>query len=180
MGAAISGKKVAGFAINGKVVAGLAKNGVVIWRKPSDGYPELIVNGGFEDGLTGWTVINTGQIISDATSDGVITAAYEGSRWFKSTTNNGGVQQTVTVEPGATYHIQFAYGSAVAGRQNYVYLRNASNNVLLFQKWTTSTIKGWHFIEFDYTIPANVTSLTIQICETVWGRFDAVSMRRNK
>lgn len=175
MGAAIDGRKVAGFAIDGKIVGGLAKDGVVIWRKPAS-YPELIVNGGFEDGTTGWTVIYTGQVIS--TSDGAITAAYEGSRWYKSTANNGGVQQTVSVEPGATYHIQYAYGAAVAGRACWCYIK--SDNKILTQKWTTATKIGWHWVEFDYTIPANITSITLQLGETVWGRWDAVSMRRNK
>ena len=178
MGAAIDGKKVAGFAISGKIVAGIAQNGVVIWRKPSTSYPELIVNGGFEDGLTGWTVIYSGQIISDSTSDGVITAAYEGSRWFKSTADNGGVAQTVSVEPGASYHIQYAYGAAVGGRKCWCYIKSGTK--VLTQKWTTATIEGWHWVEFDYTIPANTTSVTLQLGETRWGRFDAVSMRRNK
>ncbi len=178
MGAAIDGKKVAGFAIDGKIVAGIAQNGVVIWRKPSTAYPELIVNGGFEDGLTGWTVVQTGQIISDSTSDGVITAAYEGSRWFKAAYTKGGVQQTVSVEPGASYHIQYAYGAAVAGRQCFCYIK--SGTTIKAQKWTTATKIGWHFVEFDYTIPANTTSITLQLGETAWGRWDAVSMRRNK
>ena len=146
--------------------------------KPSDEYPELIVNGGFEDGLTGWTVIGSGQIISDSTSDGVITAAYEGSRWFKSTVNKGGVKQAVTVEPGASYHIQYAYGSAAVGRETYFYLVNG--NTLYGKKLTTATIKGWQFVEFDYTVPLGVTSLTVIIGEDRWGRFDAISMRRNK
>lgn len=176
MGAAISGKKVAGFAINGKIVAGLAKNGVVIWRKPSDGYPELIVNGGFEDGLTGWTVVGSGQVITSDT--GIPQTPYEGSRYFKGLASKAGVKQTVTVEPGASYHIRYAYGAAIKGRQSYVFLYNGGT--LIGQKWTTATVAGWQLVEFDYTIPANVTRLTIQICETAWGRFDAVSMRRNK
>lgn len=178
MGAAINGKKVAGFAINGKIVAGLAKDGVVIWRKPSTSYPELIVNGGFEDGTTGWTVVGTGQIISDSTSDGTITAAYEGSRWYRGTASKAGVSQTVTVEPGASYHVQYAYGSAGIGRKCFCYIKSGSN--VLYQKWTTATIKGWHWVEFDYTIPAGVTSVTLQLGETAWGRWDAISMRRNK
>lgn len=173
MGAAIDGRKVAGFAIDGKIVGGLAKDGVVIWRKPAS-YPELIVNGGFEDGTTGWTVIYTGQVISS----GDVMTAYEGSRWYKSTADNGGVQQTVSVEPGASYHIQYAYGAAVAGRKCWCYIK--SGDKILTQKWTTATKIGWHFVEFDYTIPDNITSITLQLGETAWGRWDAVSMRRNK
>lgn len=173
MGAAIDGRKVAGFAIDGKIVGGLAKGGVVIWRKPAS-YPELIVNGGFEDGTTGWTVIYTGQVISS----GDVMTAYEGSRWYKSTATKGGIQQTVTVEPGASYHIQYAYGAAVAGRKCWCYIK--SGDKILTQKWTTATKIGWHFVEFDYTIPANTTSITLQLGETAGGRWDAVSMRRNK
>ena len=173
MGAAIDGRKVAGFAIDGKIVGGLAKDGVVIWRKPAS-YPELIVNGGFEDGTTGWTVIYTGQVISS----GDVMTAYEGSRWYKSTANNGAVQQTVSVEPGASYHIQYAYGAAVAGRACWCYIK--SGDKILTQKWTTATKIGWHWVEFDYTIPDNITSITLQLGETAWGRWDAVSMRRNK
>lgn len=176
MGAAINGKKVAGFAINGKIVAGLAKNGVVIWRKPSDEYPELIVNGGFEDGLTGWTIWGSGQVITSDT--GIPQTPYEGSRYFKATVDYGSVRQTVTVEPGASYHIQYAYGSAVAGRQAFCRLSNG--DTVLQDYWYTSKTTGWQFVELDYTVPTGVTSLTVCVGETVWGRFDAISMRRNK
>ena len=177
MGAAIDGRKVAGFAIDGKIVGGLAKGGVVIWRKPAS-YPELIDNGGFEDGTTSWMLIGSGQVISDSTSDGTITAAYEGSRWYKSTLDNGSVQQVVNVEPGASYHIQYAYGAAAVGRKCWCYIKSGSK--ILTQERTTATKIGWHWVEFDYTIPANITSITLQLVETAWGRWDAVSMRRNK
>ncbi len=169
MGAAINGSKVAGFAVNGKTVGGLARNGVVIWRKPDS---ELIVNGGFENGLTGWAVVQSGQVVSS----GDALTAYEGEKWFKATSNKGGVKQAVTVVPGATYHIQYAYGSAAAGRQSFIYLMNSSGTIL-HQKWTTGTVVGWTLVELDYTVPANVTSLVLQIGENYWGRFDAVSMR---
>lgn len=178
MGAAIDGKKVAGFAIDGKIVAGLAKDGRVIWRRPSASYPELIANGGFEDGTTGWTVIGSGVVIGDSTSDGALTAAYEGTRWFKATLNKGGVMQTFAVEPGASYHIQYAYGAAALGRSCCCQLSNG--NTTLHSKWTDATKKDWHWVEFDYTIPDGVTSLTLRLYETAWGRWDAVSVRRNK
>ena len=95
MGVCVSGVKVAGFSVGGKPVAGLAANGIVIWRRPSEDNAELIVNGGFEDGTNGWQVNGLGQVI---TSDNTIPRTpYEGSSYFKSTTHNGGVQQTIVV-----------------------------------------------------------------------------------
>lgn len=176
MGVCVSGVKVAGFSVGGKPLAGLASNGIVIWRRPSTGNEELIVNGGFEDGTNGWKVIRTGTII---TSDNVPPRTpYEGSSYFKSTANGGGVYQTVVVEPGATYYISFAYGCAASGRICECSLINVKTGEVLLSKKTGSTKTGWNLVEFDYTIPDGVTSIHLKLFENAWGRFDAVSMKK--
>ena len=103
MGVCVSGVKVAGFSVGGKPVAGLAANGIVIWRRPSAEDTELIVNGGFEDGTNGWNIVGSGQVITSDNS--MPRTPYEGSSYFKATANNGGVQQTIVVEPGTTYYV---------------------------------------------------------------------------
>ena len=176
MGVCVSGVKVAGFSVGGKPLAGLAANGIVIWRRPSEDNAELIVNGGFEDGTNGWKIIRSGQVITSDNS--MPRTPYEGSSYFKSTTNNGGVQQTIVVEPGASYHVSFAYGSAASGRVCTCLLKNMDNGDVLFSKTTTSTKAGWLLVEFDYTIPDKVTTLVFRLSENAWGRFDAVSVKK--
>lgn len=176
MGVCVSGVKVAGFSVGGKPVAGLAANGIVIWRRPSEDNAELIVNGGFEDGTNGWQVNGYGQVITSDNS--MPRTPYEGSSYFKSTTHNGGVQQTIVVEPGASYHISFAYGSAASGRVCRCLLTNRYTGDVLLSKETTSTKVGWLLVEFDYTIPDKVTTLRFRLSENEWGRFDAVSMKK--
>lgn len=176
MGVCVSGVKVAGFSVGGKPVAGLAANGIVIWRRPSEGNAELIVNGGFEDGTNGWKIIRSGQVITSDNS--MPRTPYEGSSYFKSTANSGGVQQTIAVEPGAAYHISFAYGSAVSGRACTCLLTNRDNGDVLLSKTTPSTKAGWQLVEFDYTIHDNVTTIIFRLSENAWGRFDAVSMKK--
>lgn len=176
MGVCVSGVKVAGFSVSGKPVAGLAANGIVIWRRPSEDNAELIVNGGFEDGTNGWEVICSGQVI---TSDSNMPQTpYEGASYFKSTSNSGGVRQTIAVEPGATYYISFAYGCAVSGRVCECLLTNGDTGDVLLSKKTGSTKVGWNLVEFDYTIPNKVTTLVFRLSENAWGRFDAVSMKK--
>ena len=176
MGVCVSGVKVAGFSVGGKPVAGLAANGIVIWRRPSKGNAELIVNGGFEDGTNGWEIIRSGQVITSDNS--MPRTPYEGSSYFKSTTNNGGVQQRVVVEPGTTYYISFAYGCAASGRVCECLLMNGDTGDVLLSKKTGSTKVGWNLVEFDYTIPNKVTTLVFRLSENAWGRFDAVSMKK--
>ena len=176
MGVCVSGVKVAGFSVGGKPLAGLAANGIVIWRRPSEDNAELIVNGGFEDGTNGWKIIRSGQVITSDNS--MPRTPYEGSSYFKSTTNNGGVQQTIVVEPGASYHVSFAYGSAASGRVCTCLLKNMDNGDVLLSKTTTSTKAGWLLVEFDYTIPDKVTTLVFRLSENAWGRFDAVSVKK--
>ena len=176
MGVCVSGVKVAGFSVGGKPVAGLAANGIVIWRRPSAEDTELIVNGGFEDGTNGWEVIRGGQVI---TSDSNMPQTpYEGASYFKSTSNSGGVRQTIAVEPGASYRISFAYGSAASGRVCTCLLTNRDNGDVLLSRATTSTKAGWRLVEFDYTIPDKVTTIIFRLSENAWGRFDAVSMKK--
>lgn len=175
MGVCVSGVKVAGFSVSGEPVAGLAANGIVIWRRPSAEDTELIVNGGFEDGTNGWQVNGSGQVITSDNS--MPRTPYEGSSYFKSTTNNGGVQQTIVVEPGASYHISFAYGSAASGNICKCLLTNKDNGAgdVMFSRATKA---GWKLVEFDYTIPDNMTTLVFSLSENTWGRFDAVSMKK--
>lgn len=175
MGVYVSGVKVAGFSVGGKPVAGLATNGIVIWRRPSEDNAELIVNGGFEDGTNGWQVNGSGQVITPDNS--MPRTPYEGSSYFKSTTNNGGVQQTIVVEPGASYHISFAYGSAASGHVCTCLLanRDTGDGDVLRSKATKA---GWRLVEFDYTIPDKVTTLVFRLSENACGRFDAVSMKK--
>ena len=176
MGVCVSGVKVAGFSVGGKPLAGLAANGIVIWRRPSAEDTELIVNGGFEDGTNGWKIVREGRVI---TSDNVPPRTpYEGSSYFKSTANNGGVQQRVVVEPGTTYYISFAYGCAASGRVCECLLMNGDTGDVLLSKKTGSTKVGWNLVEFDYTIPNKVTTLVFMLSENAWGRFDAVSMKK--
>ena len=176
MGVCVSGVKVAGFSVGGKPVAGLAANGSIIWRRPSAEDTELIVNGGFEDGINGWQIIRGGQVI---TSDNVNPRApYEGSSYFKSISNGGGIRQRVVVEPGTTYYISFAYGCTSSGRVCECLLKNGDTGDVLLSKKTGSTNAGWNLVEFDYTIPDKVTTLVFMLTENAWGRFDAVSMKK--
>ena len=176
MGACVSGVKVAGFSVGGKPLAGLASNGIVIWRRPFAGNEELIVNGGFEDGTNGWIIVRNGQVITSDTNPP--RTPYEGSSYFKATVNKGGVQQKVAVEPGTTYYISFAYGCAVSGRVCECELSNSITGKVLLSKKTGSTKIGWNLVEFDYTIPDGVTSIRLRLFENAWGRFDAVSMKK--
>lgn len=176
MGVCVSGVKVAGFSASGKPVAGLAANGIVIWRRPSAEDTELIVNGGFEDGTNGWEIVGSGQVI---TSDNIEPSApYEGSSYFKATSNNGGIQQRVVVNPGATYYISFAYGSSGSGRVCTCLLTNRDTGDVLLSKKIVSTKAGWQLVEVDCTIPDKVTTIIFRLSENKWGRFDAVSMKK--
>lgn len=176
MGVCVSGVKVAGFSVSGKPVAGLAANGIVIWRRPSAEDTELIVNGGFEDGTNGWDIVGGGQVITSDNSEP--RAPYEGSSYFKSAANGGGIQQRVVVNPGTTYYISFAYGCAASGRVCECLLTNGGTGDVLLSKKITSTKSGWLLVEFDYTIPDKVTTLVFKLTENSWGRFDAVSVKK--
>ena len=176
MGVCVSGVKVGGFSVGGKPAAGLAANGVVIWRRPSAGDTELIVNGGFEDGTNGWEIIYSGQVITSDSS--MPQTPYEGASYYKSTSNSGGVRQTIAVEPGASYHISFAYGAATSSRVCTCLLTNGDTGDVLLSKQITSTNSGWYQVEFDCTIPDKVTTIIFSLSENAWGRFDAVSMKK--
>lgn len=119
-----------------------------------------IVNGGFEDGKTGWKFNSgTAEIVSDAHSGNYALSLTNPSQWAE------GAIQTIPVEANTDYVFTW-YAKRVAGTGAFnLYVMNAVGyaNVerLAGQNWMNDTAKNW--IKYEYTINSGAaTSLLIK------------------
>nr|WP_240944929.1 carbohydrate binding domain-containing protein [Bifidobacterium sp. DSM 109960] len=135
----------------------------------------LIVNPGFEAGLTGWRQIGTGGAITSSTS--LINAPHSGTAWYQSTENEGGVSQTVTVCPGSRYRLAFwhAVGQANSFRTATAKI-TAGDSTIATCETPNRPDTTWHEATIDFTAPPDRTSVTITITENSWLRLDDVSL----
>ena len=100
----------------------------------------MLVNGGFEDGLNGWTVMKGGQVTTAEYSAG--SAALQGTATAK---YNFFVSQAVTVEPNTDYTISFKTKLAASGGQSRFYIStdNTSNGKLNSTYYWTAATDSW-------------------------------------
>lgn len=103
-GVSIMDKQVGGACHAGRMI-GLSHSGTrLVLPNPAD---NLIVNPGFEQGLTGWKKIGTGTVLTPSISSSSINTPHSGNAWYRGDSDNGGVSQTVAVSPGSRYRLDF-------------------------------------------------------------------------
>ncbi|MEU9194678.1 chitinase [Streptomyces hundungensis] len=111
---------------------------------------ELLRNGGFESGLTGWScTAGSGAVVSSP--------VHSGSAALKATpagNDNAQCAQSVAVQPNSTYTLSgWAQGS-------YVYLGASGTGTTDVSTWTQSA-PSWQQLRTSFTTGANTTSVTV-------------------
>lgn len=173
-GVGIMGRQVGGACHAGQRI-GLSHSGTrLVLPNPAD---NLIVNGGFEQGLTGWKKIGDGNVLTHSISNSSINTPHSGKAWYMSHTGDGGVSQTVAVSPGSRYRLDFwhAVGASDSYRRVTVTIRAGDRVLASLITPPRSDIK-WHEAALDFTAPKDCTAVTITITENTWLRVDDVSL----
>ena len=87
-GVSIMGRQVGGACRAGRMI-GLSHSGTrLVLPNPAD---NLIVNGGFEQVLTGWTTIGDGSVVTSSSANSAVHDPHGGLAWYMSRSNDGGV-----------------------------------------------------------------------------------------
>lgn len=173
-GVSIMGREVGGACRAGRMI-GLSHSGTrLVLPNPAD---NLIVNGGFEAGLTGWTAIGDGSVVTSSSANSAVHDPHGGLAWYMSRSNDGGVSQTVAVSPGSRYRLDFwhAVGASDSYRRVTVTIRAGDRVLASLITPPRSDIK-WHEAALDFTAPKDCTAVTITITENAWLRVDDVSL----
>jgi len=173
-GVNIKGSQVGGACRAGRVI-GLSHSGTrLVLPAPAD---NLIVNGGFEQGLTGWKKIGTGSVLTPSISNSSINTPHSGNAWYWSVTDDGGVSQTVAVSPGSRYRLDFwhAVGKGKAWRTATATV-TAGDAVVASAKTPNRADTQWYEVTLDFSAPKDCTAVTVTITENTWLRLDDVSL----
>lgn len=135
---------------------------------------ELIVNGEFSDGETGWD-FNGNVLVAGSNSSPSATFSRG------NTAVNGSIEQDIAVSPGQNATLTFEFGkvglgsAAAEGTWEVFYLDSGGNEVvltsgLLFDAVGPSTASGVdstdNDVTADFEIPAGVTSVTLRFVDT--------------
>ena len=173
-GVSIMDKQVGGACRAGRVI-GLSHSGTrLVLPAPAD---NLIVNGGFEQGLTGWKKIGTGSVLTPSISSGSINTPHSGNAWYRGDSANGGVSQTVAVSPGSRYCLDFwhAVGQGNSWRTATATV-TAGDAVVASAKTPNRADTQWYEVTLDFSAPKDCTAVTVTITENTWLRLDDVSL----
>ena len=161
----------------------LAATGVLgLWLASPSAFANLILNGDFEAGNTGWTVTNNAQIVGPCTAGcpttnplwfGGGTISQNGA-WVGTFNNGdrapvGSFSQVVSTNAGEAYHLQFSYG--VTDSPNNDILEQQSMLVEAIGSGTllSQTVVGNNppqgLAQFDYFFTANSATTTIRFSD---------------
>lgn len=173
-GVSIMDKQVGGACHAGRMI-GLSHSGTrLVLPNPAD---NLIVNSGFERGLTGWKKIGTGTVLTPSISSGSINTPHSGNAWYRGDSDNGGVSQTVAVSPGSRYRLDFwhAVGRGNSWRTATATV-TAGDAVVASAKTPNRADTQWYEVTLDFSAPKDCTAVTVTITENTWLRLDDVSL----
>ena len=173
-GVSIMDKQVGGACHAGRMI-GLSHSGTrLVLPNPAD---NLIVNPGFEQGLTGWKKIGTGTVLTPSISSSSINTPHSGNAWYRSDSDNGGVSQTVAVSPGSRYRLDFwhAVGKGNSWRTATATV-TAGDAVVASAKTPNRADTQWYEVTLDFSAPKDCTAVTVTITENTWLRLDDVSL----
>jgi hypothetical protein len=123
--------------------------------------PNLVTNGDFSQGQTGWTILGTAATWTFANNiaEGIVTNWNQG---LKTTTN-------ITVLPNTTYTLKFTCSNINAYAVMYFY--NGATYVSQSSNITPSSANVER--SFTFTTGSTVTNLNLQlICNNISGTFD--------
>jgi hypothetical protein len=117
---------------------------------------EIMVNGGFETGITPWGGFKNGAVGSATTQP--LTGNYCG----RIENGDGSLFQVVPVEEGKTYIFKYnsKWNEAVANGFKPV-IRNNIGNALLFTLDPVPLTTSWEETVYEFTVPAGVSELKI-------------------
>lgn len=157
------------------ILAGLLASLVVI-AAPAAHAAQLLVNGGFEEGLSGWTVSNYTSVITDPGAPADHLLRFMGPNWRKAT-----ISQSFETEAGATYDISFnggVFGTVM--REMRVYMDDAPAGVFTLApatngagfssfSWAFQGTGGSHTLMFEVSTVRNVAMIVddVSIVERV-------------
>ncbi|MFK0218834.1 chitinase [Streptomyces vinaceus] len=111
----------------------------------------VVRNGGFESGLTGWTCTSgSGSVVSSPVHGGA--AALKATPAGQ---DSAQCSQTVTVKPNSTYTLS----EQVQG--SYVYLGVTGTGTQDVSTWTPGSGGGWQQLSTTFTTGANTTQVTV-------------------
>ncbi|MFD8789873.1 chitinase [Streptomyces vinaceus] len=111
----------------------------------------VVRNGGFESGLTGWTCTSgSGTVVSSPVHGGA--AALKATPAGQ---DSAQCSQTVTVKPNSTYTLS----EQVQG--SYVYLGVTGTGTQDVSTWTPGSGGGWQQLSTTFTTGANTTQVTV-------------------
>jgi hypothetical protein len=133
------------------VLAGL----VVLSFAPTAGAQQnLVVNGGFEDGLTGWTASGSYQGITGTTVHSG-SYAYEAGPW----PTPADLFQDIGTQPGTTYNVSFWLKSA--GSPSTAVVTFAGTQLLDLSSGGPFTSSPGPWTNYTYSVQATTTSSTL-------------------
>lgn len=177
-GIVITGRQIAGACHDGRKI-GLAKAGSVLLPALSD---NLIVNPGFENGLTGWTYTGVPTIQTRENSS-YITEPHGGASWVIIGNEGSYLQSSFfRVEPGGTYEIGLWKAEAWEIRRHTVsmaYPDGTVEDILHLPGCDHNDLYKWQRFSTTWTA-GNITSAALRITNTAYGygRFDDISVRQ--
>ncbi|MBQ4333660.1 MAG: hypothetical protein IJC33_07775 [Clostridia bacterium] len=130
--------------------------------------PELLINGSFEDGLTGWDYLFTDEpyVSTDYATEGSHSLYLTGTAW------TGVIQEHIPVVPGKRYSFTCNYRKdAKDTKQNnaFVWIRygegggTQNSEIQDTCGYMNTSKQGWHAIEHSFVIPEGVTEIAIDI-----------------
>ncbi|MGW1993959.1 chitinase [Embleya sp. NPDC001921] len=130
----------------------MASAGLIALASPAPAAAELVVNGGFESGLSGWTC-------SGGTGSPTTSPVHSGTGALKATPaggDNARCSQTVAVQPDSEYtETAWVQGS-------YIYLGATGTGTTDVSTWTSSAT-GWQKLTTTFRTGARTTSVTIHL-----------------
>ena len=172
-GVSIMDKQVGGAYHAGHRI-GLSHSGTrLVLPNPAD---NLIVNGGFEQGLTGWTAIGHGSVVTSSSDDSPVHDPHGGLAWYRSHTDAGGVSQTVAVSPGSRYRLDFWHAVGSSNWRIATATVTAGDAVVASARTPKRADTQWHEVTLDFTVPKDCTAVTVTIIENALLRVDDVSL----
>ena len=142
----------------------------------------LIVNGGFERGIDGWTPPKSYRI-AETGDDEYVTRAHGGDKWLWLCSNGisdvNGARQTIAVTPGMNYRLSFFRAEAIGyDNSRYavanVYAADGTKIAGLYMPPPPDS--KWREYTLDFTAPADCTEAIVMICGNSWSRIDDVSL----
>ena len=166
-GVSIMGRQVGGACRAGRMI-GLSHSGTrLVLPNPAD---NLIVNGGFERGIDGWTPPKSYRI-AETGDDGYVTRAHGGDKWLwlcsSGISDVNGARQTIAVTPGMNYRLSFFRAEAIGYDNNRYAVANmyaVDGTKIAGLYMPPPPDSKWREYTLDFTAPADCTEATVMIC----------------